>query len=96
MPKTHTRRLRPGDYISTAGQLNLTRLVDDACAALAFIRCNGVGRQQRRSRGVIIRSHRETLLAAGFTPAQASEHWRDQVMAIDALNANADDDGGQV
>jgi hypothetical protein len=85
-----TKPLRKRNYISGAGQLSLTKLVDDAVEALEGIHHSGVGRQRSRSRGVILRSFREVLQSAGYSESQAYEQWRNQVLPIFELNINAD------
>ena len=89
--KTKTKALKQSDYTWGSGQLNLTKLTDDAVAALENIHHNGVGRQRKRSRGVVIRSMRAIMMKAGYTETQASVHWRDQVLSIFNLNINAEE-----
>lgn len=85
-----TRPLRVQDYLSDAGNLSLGRLVDDAVAALGCIRSSGVGRQRGRSRGVIFRSFKKCAEAGGYSPTQSHFLWRDQVLALDTLEINAE------
>lgn len=89
--RTVTKPLKARDYLSTAGQLNLTKLTDDALAAFEHIRCTGYGEgNQRRSRGVIWGSYRAILDGQGWTlrdREQAIRNLRD----MDDLNANAED-----
>lgn len=89
--KTHTLPLAATKYISTAGQLYLGRVIDDAVESLDAIRINGVGKQQRRSRGVIFRSFINVLQRGGFDESKAREIWRDQVLAIESLLLNAEE-----
>jgi hypothetical protein len=87
--KNRTAPLKAKDYLSTAGQLNLTKMTDDALAAFENIRATGVGRQQRRSRGVILRSYREILDKQGW-PLRDREQSVRNLQDMDALNANAE------
>ena len=89
--KTKTKRFAARDFISNAGQLNLTRLVDSAVEALGFIRINGVGDQRRRSRGVVFTSFCDVAQQAGYDERAARSLWRDQVVALDELNANSEE-----
>jgi hypothetical protein len=87
--KNRTAPLKAKDYVSDAGQLNLTRMTDDALAAFESIRATGVGRQQNRSRGVIFRSYRAILEGQGW-PLRDREQSVRNLMDMDALNANAE------
>lgn len=87
---TRTKPLRLRDYLSSGGQLNMTALTDAALESLAGIRWNGVGRQQNRSRGVIMRTYRKALEQAGFDGKSAQQAVCN-LREIDALNANADE-----
>jgi hypothetical protein len=90
--KTRTKPLSAKTYISDSGELNLTRLVDDAVEALAGIRYNGYGEgNQRRSQRVVRRSFREVMVKAGYTERQANETYENQVLAINALAINAEE-----
>lgn len=89
--RTQTKPLIAKDYITDAGQLQLSLLVDNAVEALGNIRINGVGRQRGRSRGVIIRSFLAIAVQAGYTERQAHDLWRNQVLAIESLAINADE-----
>jgi hypothetical protein len=87
--KNRTAPLKAKNYLSDAGQLNMTRMTDDALAAFEKIRATGVGLQMRRSRGVIIRSYQAILDGQGWSVrdrAQAMRNLRD----MDELNANAE------
>jgi hypothetical protein len=88
--KNKTKPLKAKDYLSTAGQLNLTKMTDDACATFENIRCTGHGEgNQRRSRGVILRSYRQILVGQGW-PLRDREQAIRNLQDIDALNANAE------
>lgn len=87
--KNRTTPLKAKTYLSTAGQLNLTKMTDDALEAFATIRATGVGRQQGRSRGVILRSYRSILDAQGW-PLRDREQAVRNLQDMDALNANAE------
>jgi hypothetical protein len=88
--KTRTKQLKAAQFISDAGQLSMSRLVDATLEALDGIRINGVGRQRARSRGVIRRSFYEVVERAGFARLQAEEIWRDQVLPLESLAINAE------
>lgn len=83
--------LQAKDYVSDVGQLNLSRLSDDALEKLAFIRCNGVGLQRHRSVGVVFRSFVRVLVVAGYSEPEARANWCDQILSLDSLNANSEE-----
>jgi hypothetical protein len=87
--KNRTEALKAKNYLSTAGQLNLIKMTDDALEAFAAIRWTGVGGQQRRSRGVILRSYRAILDAQGW-PFRDREQAVRNLLDMDSLNANAE------
>jgi len=88
--RNSTKPLRLRDYVSTAGQLNMTKLTDAALEAFEAIRMNGQGRHQNRSRGVIVRSYRTILEASGFSGRDAQQAVSN-LREIDDLNTNANE-----
>jgi hypothetical protein len=88
--KNKTKPLKAKDYLSTAGQLNLTKMTDDACEAFENIRATGHGEgNMKRSRGVILRSYRKILDGQGWALREREQAVRN-LQDIDTLNANAE------
>lgn len=88
--KNRTTPLKAKNYVSDAGQLNLTKMTDDALEALEQIRHTGHGDgNQRRSRGVILRSYRAILDSQGW-PLRDREQALRNLQDIDSLNSNAE------
>lgn len=90
--KTRTVPLHRRDYIWGAGEVNITRLVEDAVCQLMAIEATGVGLQKRRSRGVVFRSFCRVLVSTHWTEPEAWRMWRQQVLPIFALESAADDE----
>jgi hypothetical protein len=88
-PRAIGRNPKAKDYISDAGQLNLTRLVDDAVAVLEDIHYNGVGEQRRRSRGRYAGKVLQILEDHGYARIEALRIWNEQIIAMAELNINA-------
>lgn len=90
--KKMNRNPKLAHYVSNAGQLNLTRLVDDAVEVLEDIRYNGVGRQRDRSRGRYLGKIERLLMAHGYTMIEARcRVINEQIIAIFELKINADE-----
>lgn len=88
--KNRTIPLKAKNYVSDAGQLNMTRMTDDALAAYENIRATGRGEgNMRRSRGVITGSYRAILDGQGW-PLRDREQAMRNLRDMDELNANAE------
>jgi len=88
---TMNRNPKLKHYVTSGGDLQLGRLIDDAVAVLEDIHTNGVGLQRARSRSHFLAKIDRMLMAHGYTLLESRRVITEQIIPIFQLNINAEE-----